>query len=482
MKFLTNIIEAKLSNRIIEKGTLQEYAKMFSGKLSQDINLILKYCILYDILDTFTLNEIISASKSGLKELSKELSISESDLESLYKLLTGAKNQLKMLPHFQSEKMTANLLNGKKELSDASLDLISDKGRAAAFKQFTPLINKIVHQYEGRSSLSRSELMSAALEGFTLAMNDYQAPDENYIDTGGSDIDTVEAREKKGLTFKQYAAYRIAQKILDDMNNLSRVVRIPKRQISKNLKDDPSANFNSTSIDAMLSDDPDEVSKADRMKELSQEPQTISTTEEQKYWNKIFQLIESKFSVKVVSIFYQVFGLKGFKKMSGSDVAKEMGCSKAYISKVIKQVTTFLKSDHTASEMLLALQDIYTESLLVQNFNKPINEIIEALAQDDIYMLFEELNKWANPMVLKSSLENVLADYDASAKNFIINCLNKGFEFLDNNYRSNKKMIVHFLSSLYPTEPIAKKSDVYILELMEDVMNAYNKLKIKLDI
>lgn len=474
MKFFTSVLEAKQKERIIDITDLKEYYNKYSKVLPQDINNALLYSIKYKITNSTDIEEFINASKAKIKTLAEKWGMNENEVKDFSKIISGLGVAKKQLPFFQSTREFNSIMSGKKQLEDLSLDLSTERGRAAAVKQYMPLIQKIVHQYEGKSSFSREELLSSALEGFTLAMNDYHSPDENYIDTGDTEIDMAEAIKQKALSFKQYAAYRIKYKILDDMNNLSRTVRLPKGQIKKNNETDPSANFNSKSIDLMMSDDPDVVSQADRMKELSEKPEGMKPNEE-KSWKKIFAIIDKKFNVKQASIFYKVFGLNGFEKQTGVEVAKELGCTKSYISKVVKQVTTFLRDDPRSSEILQELQDLYTESLILKNYDRGNINLMEVLTQDDIYMLLTEMNRWTKPGSLNQDIDIILNEYDFASRDFINNCLEKGFEYLDANYRKNKKLIVHFLEGLYPTESFAKKSDVYILEVFNDIINQVNK-------
>ena len=49
---------------------------------------------------------------------------------------------------------------------------------------------------------------------------------------------------------------------------------------------------------------------------------------------------------------------------------------------------------------------------------------------------------------------------------------------LDNNYKIYKKLIILFLNNLYPTENISRKTDVAILEYMEELQECYNKYKL----
>ena len=480
MKFFTSILEARKSEEPMSEKTFTEYNEKVGKKMPQDVQFILAYCEKYKLFTKEALDEIKSSNKTQLKKLSEMYSIPFAEIEDLQKLLSGLGTKKNLLPHYMSERMRQNVISGKKTIEDASLDLVSERGREIALKTYMPLINKIVSQYDGKSSLSRSELLSAALEGFTLAMNDYNAPDENYVDSGDKEVDIGEVVKHKKLTFKQYAAYRIQFAILGEMNDNSRVVRIPKSLYKKNVEaGDPSANYNSVAIDALMSDDPESESKADRMKELSVEmkPGGLNHAAENNEWKKIFAAIDNKFSVKMTSIFYKFFGLNGYKKMSGVDVAKEMGCTKAYVSKVIKQITTYLKDNPKTADILMSIRDLYTESLLLSALDKGTQYLLETFAQDDVYMMLEEITKWANPKVLASTIDNVISEYDYYSKEFILDCLENGFEYLDSHYRKNKKLIVHFLENMNPTESLSRKSDVYILDLMNTIISKYQKIK-----
>jgi hypothetical protein len=64
-----------------------------------------------------------------------------------------------------------------------------------------------------------------------------------------------------------------------------------------------------------------------------------------------------------------------------------------------------------------------------------------------------------------------------SESKYILDVLEKGFDYLDSTFRKNKKIIVAFLNDVYPTEPMAKKTDVTLLEYMMDIHEAYQKYK-----
>lgn len=49
------------------------------------------------------------------------------------------------------------------------------------------------------------------------------------------------------------------------------------------------------------------------------------------------------------------------------------------------------------------------------------------------------------------------------------------FEHLDSNYKKNKKSIIEFLSYMYPATSFAKKTDVDLLEMMQELQDYFKK-------
>jgi hypothetical protein len=52
---------------------------------------------------------------------------------------------------------------------------------------------------------------------------------------------------------------------------------------------------------------------------------------------------------------------------------------------------------------------------------------------------------------------------------------NDDFEFLDGSFKKHKKVIMTFLGYMYPSESIARKTDVALLEYMMDLQDAWKK-------
>ena len=124
--------------------------------------------------------------------------------------------------------------------------------------------------------------------------------------------------------------------------------------------------------------------------------------------------------------------------------------------------------------MLSNLRDLYTEHLMCDMLNNSKEQIIEQLAEDDIYILLEELNRWRN----KTTFENALRlGLKAAKLPEIVDMLKGGFDEIDSNIKTYKKDIIIFLSCMYPSEKFSNRSDVELIEYMQEVSDAYKKYK-----
>jgi hypothetical protein len=106
-------------------------------------------------------------------------------------------------------------------------------------------------------------------------------------------------------------------------------------------------------------------------------------------------------------------------------------------------------------------------------------DVYEALISNDMFILLEEMSRWSNEKSFKSTIESTLNKLSIDDSKYFINCLNNGFEFIDETYKKNKKILIFILRELYPTETFNNKSDVYIIDKMTELSNISNEYKIK---
>lgn len=441
---------------------ISKYLNKVNKSIPKQVQTVIYLTQKYNLLDASSINEIKTASKSSLKKLASKYNINIDNISELHQLLNDIKSNIRLLPQYQSKQERDSIMLGKLSMDDLTIDLDTPQGRNSASKVYMPMIYKIVNQYLGKSSLSKQELISAALVGFTNAMNDWRRK-------------TDDDDEEKKVTFKTYAAYRAKQQILNDMNELSHTLSGTNWYASKNYGD----KLDAFSLDGILGVDDNDF-RQDRLSALgSKDANWDLRGDEAKQWNELFELLNKTFTQRENDIFYRFFGLNGYKREKSKDIAKSYGMSEGNIrNSIINKMINFLKKDKKANYILSGIQDIYNESLMLEmvGFNK--EEILEHLIQDDTFILLEELNRWNNKDIFKNAFYNALDKINIEDSKKLIDIFKGDFETIDSNYKKNKKLIIFFLSNLYPSENMSKKTDVALLEYMEEIQKLYQKYQL----
>ena len=340
-------------------------------------------------------------------------------------------------------------------MSDITIDIETSAGRNACAKQYMPMVHKIVNGFVGKSRLDKPELMSAALQGFTHAMNTWRRSDKD---------------DSKSVPFKTYAGYCVRNQILQDINNLSYTIKTNQYAVDK-----MGSKLVGVSLDGMSFDTDDDF-KQDRIAALGIEDanHNLSKNEEES-WADLYKLIEGKYKQRDIDIFYRYFGLKGYQKEKGKEIAKSLGIAPSMVTAVVNMILNTLKKDPKAMDILMDIQSTYNESLMIDIMNLDKDMMIEAILGDDTFILLEELTKWSNKDVYINTLEDAIEGLEKDDKKVITTILSNGFDHLDKVFKANKKIIVKFLSAMYPTESFTRKTDVALLEYMDELADLYKK-------
>lgn len=451
MNNFTNILNEVRKN-FDSESLLKSEITSFVNKVNKNIPSIVKDVIhltkKYNLLDKSSIEEIRVSSKSSLKYLSNKYNINIDEIESLWKALKDLKSNIYLLPQYMSPHEREELEAGKLVMNDLTIDLESSVGRNAATKMYMPMVLKIVGQFTGKSKLSKSELISAALEGFTLAMNDWD--------------------RSKGVPFKTYAGTRIRQILLNEINDNSHSLTGFNSYAAKQ-----GYKADALSLDQMVNGD-DEFQQ-DRLAALG------GTDDEYKEINDkdlqiIYNMLEKKFSQRDCTIFYRLFGLNGYPKTKSKDLAKEFGWSEGNIrNSVLNKILKYLRTDKRAQEILTQLNESYNISVMIGLVGFDRQSIMESLYNDDIFILLEELNRWADAESFRIILAETLAQLNHTDSKYILEVLSKDFDFLDGSFKKHKKLIILFLEYMYPTESMSRKSDVSLIDYMLEIQEAYKK-------
>jgi hypothetical protein len=205
----------------------------------------------------------------------------------------------------------------------------------------------------------------------------------------------------------------------------------------------------------------------------AEDPNYNLTKNEEENWADLYKIIEGTFKQRDVDIFYRYFGLKGLQKEKAKDIAKSMGMSPGNIKPIIDKILKTLKKNPRAMDLLLDLQSTYNESLMLDLLGMDKDMMVEAIISDDMFILLEELTKWGNKDIFKGTLYNVLDELGHRDGGVIEEILKNDFDYLDKRFKADKKLIVKFLSLMYPTENFSRRTDVALLEYMEELSILY---------
>lgn len=454
MNNFTDIIFEARKNYDSESLLSSEISK-FLNKVNKVIPSIVKDAIhltqKYNLMDRESLEEIKNASKSSLKKLAQKYNITPEQIEDIWKMLKELKSNIKLLPQYMSTQEREMLELGKLSMSDLTIDLTSAQGRSAAAKIYMPLVYTIVNKFVGRSNLDKAELISAGTLGLTAAMNDW--------------------KPETGVPFKTYAGTRIRQQILNDINDHGHSLSGFNDYAFKK-----GYSADALSLDNLLGKDDDDMQQ-DHLAALGFMDDEYDELDDKKM-KPLFDLLEKNFSTRDVDIFYRYFTLKGNKKEKSKDIAKSYGMSEGNIRNgVINKIIKFLRTDKRALNILKQLQESYTISMMTSLVGLNRSMIIDALINDDIFILLEELNSMSDKESFKAIIEPALARLPKADSKYILKVLQEGFDYLDSTFKKNKKVIILFLSDVYPTEAIANKTDVALLEYMMNIYNMYQEHK-----
>lgn len=226
--------------------------------------------------------------------------------------------------------------NKVQKINQKTADLQDPQVRNDLFLQYRPLMYKIVNQFIGQTPLTFDDLVSAAMEGFTLALNKW--------------------KDGTSQNFQQYAAWSMRNAILNSANQEGHTVRFSAYQ-QKKAKDAGRSTFTTVSLDQLCKSREDDVDfdQADRMLELGvEQPEFSLETEDDVFW-EFYQWLESNFSQRYCHIFCHTYGLQGYDLLKGTELSEMFGLSAASISVTNKKIIRAIRNN---PEMLSKLRDL----------------------------------------------------------------------------------------------------------------------------
>lgn len=341
----------------IDSANLKKYLEICDKFISNECKSIIKYLI--DHNDTYISELSSDGDENALAGFYNNWKPSNksNELKELYKNISilNKKNRLMEIPVFQSKEQFEAIINKTESPDSVILDLTSEAGRNQIAKKYEPLIHKIAKQFMGKSELSYEDLISAGNVGLIHAMNKYGKKSNKNV----ADLETI-----VGKTFTQYAAFMIRISILEDIKNLSQIVRIPiSQQNAERRETGRNTKSNTVSGDKEISSSGDEGNKSlfDYIGGTDNATRGIDNEDVEKLWKKFFKKLEEKFDKTTLDIWYSSFGVNGHEKMKKKDIAAKYGLVPSNISYYLYRVNTFIKTDKKMMEMMNDILELMTE-------------------------------------------------------------------------------------------------------------------------
>ena len=194
--------------------------------------------------------------------------------------------------------------------------------------QYQKLINRMINQFYKRGYTTWEQLESMALEGFALAIHNYDSTRSN-------------------LSFTQYAAHSIRNNILTSLDNELRIVKL-SAYAQKKVTEAGGTTWNTVRIDTSY--DPNEPTHHSNDYKLG--AYTIAKFDDGDVFEYLYSRIEAEFNNRDCDMFYKSFGLKTYEITPGKIIAQEFGVSEGLVSQKIKKITKWIRKDNELCEML----------------------------------------------------------------------------------------------------------------------------------
>lgn len=278
-------------------------------------------------------------------------------LKELYKNIgiLNKKGRLMEIPVFQTKEQFEAIISKSESPDQIILDLDTPEGRNEIAKRYEPLVHKMAKQFMGKSNLSYEELLSAAYQGLTWAMNGYGKKTKK----NKADMETIVSK-----TFTQYAAWIIRVAILEDIKHLSQTVRVPlsqqnleREQTGRNTKN------NTISGDKEIGNGKDDTNKSlfDYVGSTDNATRGIDNEDVDKLWKAFFKQLESEFDKTIIDIYYSSLGLNGYEKIKKKELAKKFGVAQSSITYYLYKVNNYIQTNKKMKAMITDIFELMSE-------------------------------------------------------------------------------------------------------------------------
>lgn len=376
MRNLTELIKEAKANKLevqddsinyISSADLKKYLEVANNFLSKESKEVINWLI---VNNASYISDLSTDDEENALAGFYNAGVPKSDsLKELYKTLgiVIKSGRFLEIPVFQTKDQFEAIINKKESPDSIILDLTSEKGRNKIARQYKPLIIKMCNDWNGKSRLTYDDLMSAAYEGLTWAMNGFgKKTNKNKVDQ-----ETIAT----SMTFGQYAAYMIRSSILMSIENESKTVREPKSAQQRERKEKGfNRKTNSVSGDKAVGND-EEGGKTlfDYIGDTVEPSSELDREDMKKLQAELRKAIEKEFGKKVTEMFYELLGLDGGEEQKNKDIAKKYGITPSNVTYYKKGIYHYIRKNPNLKKIAYEIVDLVRESNMSNdNYNMQI--------------------------------------------------------------------------------------------------------------
>lgn len=456
MKKLSQIIEGRpksVTNDIDVTDKNREKWNTFlkREKLSKDFWTLSELLVKNNVTTAKDWDDLRYGNPSDQRAVANKLGIDIKDLAEIADLIKSLGGELNAIPMSISDAARESIMKNPSLLDDLLVDRQSNKGVQAMIKQYTPMIKKMVFKYAKCTPLDKAELLSICKIALLDATRKYMRGDK-----------------ETNMQFTGFVQYVMFQAIQNELHENGYTIRFPQSEQERLMK---AGSLNTIFSYDSVGHYSDDDYAPDKLGFLGTADEKTQNLEDPDKFKMLMKLIEDTFGSQKAEVYFMYFGINGYKKMQGKDIAKKIGKSPAMIVKICKEITEWLKSQAghgKVGELIDYLNDVYTEGLMTNHYYTTKDIFYDTLVNDDIYLTLQEA---VNSLTISDEMiDSALSKLDIESANFIYKVLEKGYSYLDSNFRRNKEAVIDFLYELYPNKNLSKASDVELLDLMNAVL------------
>lgn len=332
---------------------LDKFVRLCGSKfLSNDSQLILEY-MKKEFADKAEITNLDFINKGWPNNLDSKVKAAV--------LALMKEGRIKELPMYLTDDEFKDVLNENRPLDFFVYDLVSEQGRNEMVERFKPMISKAVYTYSSKNVINKEDALGAALEGFTVAMNNYGKKRSEYVRTSDVKVDLekiMKDEEEKGtkpaqLTFAAYAKSMVNNWLLEFIQDEERLVRVPRNKQAEERKKDGS-NKVEYAVRGDASVGSDEEGGRTMWDKLAPEMDAedgdtdVNDKDVQGLWKKLFEMVEKKFGKEIAEQWYTLNGLNGYEKAKVKN-------PNYYKMNLIKQ---FITTDPKAKQILNEIHEL----------------------------------------------------------------------------------------------------------------------------